>query len=146
MLQAEMILIGRYSRGGKPVEANCVRPSSSIPRGWYSGYRQIDNSKLCGLRLSTSNIHTFKFIHRFSQATLHYTMISCNNTVNRKGADSKTWKLIEKYIKRYDDKVTFYKLGYIPFKRRNPPIEDKGFTIPLKNSWHKRVPLKNSCQ
>ena len=53
-----------------------------------------------------------KFVHRFKQPTLRYTMISCDNTVNRKGADSKTWKFIEKYIKlkRYDDKVTFYKL------------------------------------
>jgi hypothetical protein len=42
--------------------------------------------------------HTYsKFVHRFSQPTLHYTMISSNNTVNRKGADSKTWKFIEKY-------------------------------------------------
>ena len=59
----------------------------------------VDNSKFCNLylrfRLSTSNFHTFKFVHRFSQPTLHYTMISCNNTVNRKGADSETWKFIE---------------------------------------------------
>jgi hypothetical protein len=40
-----------------------------------------------------------KFVHRFKQPTLHYTMISCDNTVNCKGADSKTWKFIEKYIK-----------------------------------------------
>ena len=37
MLQPEIILIGWYSGGGKPVEVNCVR-LSSIPRAWYSGY------------------------------------------------------------------------------------------------------------
>jgi hypothetical protein len=59
--------------------------------------------------------HLNLFIGLVNLLYIYYTMIACNNTVNRAIVKEQILKHgnLSKNIKRYDDKVTFYKLWYL---------------------------------